>query len=267
MTWLQNSQTSAQWLLQNLPAPDALVVCGSGASGLPRMLGEVIQEVQVSSIPLWPTPQAAGHGSTLTAVLVEGTICWVATGRVHLYDGLGIGACAHAVRTAHQAGAQRVVLTNAAGSLHEAWPVGSVVSLSDHINMLGQNPLCGTPPAGVERFVATDATYDQEFLEACLSFVRASGVYAAMLGPSYETRAEIRMLGALGADLVGMSTVPEALAARQLQMRVAAFSVVSNLATGVGPSSTEHDHQDVLRRVQQATTTLAQAVKAVLTAK
>jgi purine-nucleoside phosphorylase len=221
----------------------------------------------MSDIPLWPTPQAAGHGSSLTAVSIAGSVCWVATGRVHLYDGLGVDACAHAVRTAHSAGASRVVLTNAAGSLHDSWPVGSVVSLSDHINMLGQNPLCGTPPAGVERFVSTDAAYDQDFLNACSSFVHASGVYAAMLGPSYETRAEIRMLSVIGADLVGMSTVPEALAARQLQMRVAGFSVVSNLATGVGSSTHNHDHQEVLRKVQEATGTLASAVKAVLLEK
>lgn len=231
------------------------------------MIGEVTKEVKMSDIPLWPTPQAAGHGSSLTAVTVAGATCWVATGRIHLYDGLGIDACAHAVRTAATAGASRVVLTNAAGSLHEAWPVGSVVAVSDHVNMLGQNPLCGDTPGGLERFVSTDSMYDAALLEAAAIFTKDHGTYAAVLGPSYETRAEIRMLRAIGVDLVGMSTVPEALAARQLNMRVAALSVVSNLATGVGSLSVEHDHQDVLRRVQQATATLAQAVKAVLAAK
>lgn len=267
-SWYQDASLSAAALTPFLGTPDALVVCGSGAKDLPGLLGDVTTEVEASDIPSWPRPSVTGHGSSLKAVRVSSSgtslLVWVATGRVHLYDGLGVSACAHPTRAAALAGASRVILTNAAGSLNESYQPGAVVSISDHLNLLGANPLAGPQPPDLPRFVPLDDCYDAGLLSSSSHLVSGSGVYAAMPGPSYETAAEIRMLKTLGCDLVGMSTVPEAIAARQLGVRVAAFSVVSNMATGI--STVSHDHNDVLKEVSAATSRLAECVLAALLA-
>lgn len=262
MTWYDTASRDAERLLPILSAPSSLVVCGSGARELPELLGKVEATVDVSSISSWPHPSAAGHGSTIAAVRVEDRLVWVATGRVHFYDDLGINACAHAVRVAHLAGATRVVLTNAAGSLDQALQPGSVVAIEDHVNLIPSSPLSGPQPDGYQRFVPLDGCYDSRLLECVRPLVDGVGVYAALPGPSYETRAEIRMLAGFGCTLVGMSTVPEALAARQASLEVAAFSVVSNMATGISESA--HDHNEVLAQVAAATPRLASAVRAAI---
>lgn len=264
MTWYNTANLSAHALTHLLGQPDALVVCGSGVKELPGMLGETVASVEMSAVPGWPVPSAQGHGSSIQSVRVDGKLVWVATGRVHLYDGLGVAACAHSVRAAHLAGASRVVLTNAAGSLNKAWQPGSVVALEDHVNLLGENPLSGEQPDGYLRFVPLDDAYDETMLRAMDPLCDGRGVYAAMAGPSYETRAEIRMLSSFGVSLVGMSSVPEALAARQAKMRLATISVVSNMATGM--TSEAGSHEEVLEMVKAATPKLATVVRAALLA-
>ena len=264
MTWNTAANYSANALSHLLGQPDALVVCGSGVKELPGLLGEVVAQTEMRDVPAWPVPVAQGHGSSVQAVLVDGLLVWVATGRVHLYDGLGVDACAHAVRAAHLAGAGKVVLTNAAGSLNHAWQPGSVVAVEDHVNLLGENPLCGEQPDGYLRFVPLSDAYDEAMLDAMTPLCSGRGVYAAMRGPSYETSAEIRMLASFGASLVGMSSIPEALAARQANMRVATISVVSNMATGMATEAGSHD--EVLEMVKSATPQLAEVVRRALLA-
>jgi purine-nucleoside phosphorylase len=264
MTWHRSADYSAHALTHLLGKPDVLVVCGSGVKELPGLLGEKVASVEMCDVPAWPVPVAQGHGSSIQAIRVESQLVWVATGRVHLYDGLGVDACAHAVRAAHLAGATKVVLTNAAGSLIEAWQPGSVVAVEDHVNLLGENPLCGEQPDGYPRFVPLDDAYDEAMLAAMSPLCAGRGVYASMRGPSYETKAEIRMLSSYGVSLVGMSSIPEALAARQAGMRVATISVVSNMATGMTSEAGSHD--EVLEMVKNATPRLASVVRAAILA-
>jgi purine-nucleoside phosphorylase len=139
-----------------------------------------------------------------------------------------------------------------------------VVAVEDHVNLLGENPLCGEQPDGYLRFVPLDDAYDEEMLNSISPLCAGRGVYAAMKGPSYESRAEIRMLASFGVSLVGMSSIPEAIAARQAKMRVATISVVSNMATGMSTEAGSHD--EVLEMVKSATPKLASVVRTALLA-
>jgi purine-nucleoside phosphorylase len=165
-------------------------------------------------------------------------------GRVHLYEGHDVGTVVHGVRTAVAAGCQVVVLTNAAGGIREGYQVGQPVLIRDHLNLTGRSPLAGRPPPPgyPSRFVDLTGLYSARLrtLAAGADEGLAEGIYAALPGPHYETPAEIRMLRTLGADLVGMSTVLEAIAARHLGAEVLAISLVSNLAAGLAPHGLDH---------------------------
>lgn len=194
----------------------------------------------------WPRTRVPGHEGAVYAGEIEGTPALVLAGRVHLYEGHPSSVVTHAVDEVVAAGCRTLVLTNAAGGIDESFAVGEPVLISDHINLTGSNPLIGGPT-----FVDMSEVYDPE-LRALARRVEPSlqeGVYAGVTGPAYETPAEIRMLAALGADLVGMSTVHEATAAHALGARVLGISVVTNRAAGLGA---QLDHAEVQRAGAEA---------------
>ena len=202
---------------------DVLAVLGSGWAHAASVL-EATNEISVTEIPGFVTPSAIGHGGTLKSVTVGKSRVLLLTGRTHLYEGHGVNAVVHAVRTAAFAGCKTVVLTNAAGCLREDWGVGATAVISDHINLTGFSPLTGADaPAPLHgRFVDLTDAYSQR-LRAIAKRVDPTlheGVYMGFHGPHFETPAEIRAARVWGADLVGMSTVMETIAARHMGLDV-----------------------------------------------
>ena len=226
--------------LTGAPRHDVAVVLGSGWTPAADRLGAPAVEVAVTELPGFLPPAVAGHAGRARSVLVGDTRVLVLLGRTHLYEGRGAAAVVHGVRVAAAAGCRTVVLTNAAGGVREGLQVGQPVLVSDHLNLTATSPLVGA------RFVDLVDLYAAR-LRALVREVDPSleeGVYAALPGPHYETPAEIRMLRGMGADLVGMSTALEAIAARAEGMEVLAVSLVTNLAAGM--TGAPLDHAEVL---------------------
>jgi purine-nucleoside phosphorylase len=230
---------------------DVLIVLGSGWTPAADRFGEVVAEVPTADLPGFPAVGVAGHQGMLRSVQAAGGRRILALlGRVHAYEGHALSTVVHGVRAAVQSGCRTVVVTNAAGGLRDGMRVGQPVLISDHLNLTGASPLGGPQaPAelGLSRFVDLHDAYSARLRELARS-VEATleeGVYAGLPGPHYETPAEIRMLRALGADLVGMSTVHEVIAARQLGAEVLGLSLVTNLGAGLGDA--QLDHTDVVR--------------------
>ena len=224
---------------------DVAIVLGSGWRPAADRLGSVQASVSVSDLPGFPASTVPGHGGSVQSILGPGDRhLLVFVGRVHGYEGNSPSAVVHGVRTAAAAGCRTLVVTNAAGGIGHGMQVGQPVLLSDHINLTGQSPLTGVLPEDVpSRFVDLTEAYSPH-LRALAREVDSSlveGVYAALSGPQYETPAEIRMLRGFGADLVGMSTVWETIAARHLGLEVLGLSLVTNLAAGLGASTLSHD--------------------------
>ncbi|MFC5747059.1 purine-nucleoside phosphorylase [Actinomadura rugatobispora] len=220
---------------------DVALVMGSGWVPAADALGAPAAEFAVTELPGFAAPAVEGHAGRLRAVEVGGRRALVFLGRTHLYEGLGVDPVVHAVRTAVAAGVRAVVLTNAAGGLRpEHQQVGDPVLISDHLNLTGGNPLTGAT------FLDLTEVYSKRLRELAREVepALAEGVYAAFRGPTYETPAEIRMLRTLGADLVGMSTVLEAIAARQGGAEVLGVSLVTNIAAGLAEGHL--DHEEVL---------------------
>jgi purine-nucleoside phosphorylase len=256
----------------NVDAHDVVVVLGSGWAPAAERLGDPDVEIPMTDLPGFRTPSVAGHAGVVRSVAVGGARVLVLVGRSHLYEGHGVATVVHGVRTAVLAGCRVVVLTNAAGGVDPTLDVGTPVLLSDHINLSGQNPLTGPPPPedlvpGVEtpRFVDVSDVY-AERLRALAHEVEPSlreGVYAMFLGPSYETKAEVRMARTLGADLVGMSTALEAIAARQLGAEVLGLSLVTNPAAGVVAQGI--DHHEVLAAGRENAESLGDLLRRIVT--
>lgn len=228
-----------------VPAHDVAVVLGSGWRPAADVLGApgvdpAIVDIPVTELPGFAVPTAAGHAGIVRSVQLGGRRVLVLVGRTHSYEGHGVAAVVHAVRTACAAGVRAVVLTNAAGGIAEGLEVGQPVLISDHLNLTATSPLVGP------RFVDLTDTYSPRLrsLAGRIDPSLTEGVYAGVPGPHFETPAEIRMLRTLGADLVGMSTVLEAIAARAAGAEVLGISLVTNLASGI--SAAPLDHLEVL---------------------
>ncbi|GAB3210088.1 purine-nucleoside phosphorylase [Marinactinospora thermotolerans] len=225
---------------------DVALVMGSGWVSAADELGAAGEEFPVHELPGFLPPAVEGHAGLVRAVKAGERRLLVFLGRTHLYEGHGTDAVVHNVRTATAAGASTVILTNAAGSLRPELRVGRPVVIADHINLTARSPLRGAS------FVDLTDTYSA----ALRALVRdidpslAEGVYAAMPGPHFETPAEIRMLRALGADLVGMSTALEAIAAKEQGADVLGLSLVTNVAAGL--SDRPLDHEEVLETGRDA---------------
>jgi purine-nucleoside phosphorylase len=268
---------SAQRLadLTGRPAHDVAVVLGSGWAPAADALGSG-DDIPLAGLGGFPAVSVPGHAAAVRSVRVGQLRVLVFLGRVHLYEGHSVDTLVHGVRTAVAAGCRVVVLTNAAGGIREDFSVGQPVLVSDHLNLTGRSPLAGEPPpAGYpSRFTDLTDLYSARLRALALAADPglAEGVYAALPGPHYETPAEIRMLRTLGADLVGMSTALEAIAARHLGAEVLAISLVTNPAAGLGPSTVDHgaidhgaiDHGDVVAAGKAAATRMGALLAAVL---
>jgi purine-nucleoside phosphorylase len=238
-------------------APPAVgVVLGSGLGGFADALEDAV-ETMYEDIPGWPVATAIGHAGTLVIGSFGGVPVAVMRGRAHLYEGLSPAKVVFGVRVLGLLGVRTLVLTNAVGAIDDRLEPGQLALISDHINLQAQSPLVGPNDESIgPRFPDMSDAYDPELRAAAreaagrLGLDLGEGVYAAWLGPAFETPAEIRMLRTLGADLVGMSTVPEVLAARHMGIRCLAISCVTNLAAGVSPEPI--DHEQVLEIGAQA---------------
>jgi purine-nucleoside phosphorylase len=247
---------------------DAAVVLGSGFSSFAAGL-EDAQAIPFDEIPGFPTPKVAGHGGTLHSVPVGDKTILLFSGRVHLYEGWPLSDVVFGVRTAAITGARTVLLTNAAGGCGDGLEPGDLVAVSDHINFTGQNPLTGPNDDRLgPRFPDMSTLYDATLRSSIKERMRASGVqykegvYGWFLGPSYETPAEVQMAKSLGADLVGMSTAPEAIALRHMGVRVGAISLVTNLAAGISKHALSH--AEVTETAAQATETFTAVLTSLL---
>lgn len=240
---------------------DAAVVLGSGWTALADTLGEQVADLPYGELAGFPPPSVAGHAGTIRSRRVGDRHVLVLAGRHHLYEGHPVSTVVHGVRTAVLAGCSTVVLTNAAGAMREEWPVGGPVLISDQINLTGHNPLAGAVP---DRFCDMSEAYSARLRELARSVdpTLPEGVYVGVLGPSYETPAEIRMFRTMGADLVGMSTVLECIAARHLGAEVLGIALVTNLAAGLHGAPLAHG--EVLEAGQAAGDRMATLVDAVL---
>jgi len=257
----------ADRLRSRLGDHETAVVLGSGWAAVARELGEVRDSIPMSDLDGCPTPTVLGHGGSFSSVDVAGRSVLVVAGRSHLYEGHAVDTVVHAVRAAVLSGCSTVVLTNAAGSLRPEVGVGRLVAITDQINLTGSNPMEGSdpPPPHPGRFVDLTELYSRRLLEAARAHDPdvAEGTYAGVLGGSFETPAEIRMLQVVGADVVGMSTVLEAIAAKHLGAEVFGVSLVTNLAAGL---QVDLDHLDVLAAAKDALPTLVGLLRAVVAA-
>jgi purine-nucleoside phosphorylase len=230
------------------PAPAESIPAEPAAGPAPAGPVPAVTEVPLADLGGFPPPTVAGHSPVVRSLALGGLRVLVFLGRTHLYEGHPVGTVVHGVRTAVAAGCRVVVLTNAAGGIRSGYQVGQPVLIRDHLNLTARSPLAGDPPPDgyPPRFTDLTDLYSARLraLARRADPSLAEGVYAALPGPHYETPAEIAMLRGLGADLVGMSTALEAIAARHLGAEVLAISLVTNLAAGLAPGSL--DHQEVI---------------------
>jgi purine-nucleoside phosphorylase len=238
------------------PTHDAALVLGSGLGDYAASLPDAIV-IPYEDIPGFPVPQVVGHGGSLISAPVGDGRILVLSGRVHTYEGWEMDEVVFGVRTVIAAGAKRVMLTNAAGGVNASYSPGDLVIITDHLNLTGRNPLLGSNDDRLgPRFPDMSTVYTPQLRsELAGVFTKVGitpheGVYAWFLGPTYETPAEVQMAKTMGADLVGMSTVPEAIAARHMGADVAGISLVTNLAAGI--SSTPLSHDEVTETAAQA---------------
>lgn len=239
--------------------PGIGIVLGSGLGAFAARAGGAA--VPFASLTGMPRPTVQGHAGTFHI----GRSIVVMAGRFHYYEGHRIDDVVLPVFLMHRMGVRTLIVTNASGAVNRKLAVGNLVLLRDHINLMGVNPLRGPNPGPGPRFPDMTATYDPELRSLAQSAAGGGlpeGVYAAFSGPTYETPAEIRMLEAIGADLVGMSTVPEVIAARYLGIRVMGVSCVTNMAAGVLPQPL--DHEEVIQAGKEAAPRFAELLEGVV---
>ena len=236
-------------------SPRVGVVLGSGLGAFADTLDHLVK-VPYSELPHLPKSAVVGHSGNLCFGELAGVPVVCMQGRAHVYEGHSVDAAVHGVRTMARMGVKCALLTNAAGGLDPAWSPGDLMVLTDHLNLTGANPLLGPNDDALgPRFVDMTRAYDAKLASALNDVAAAAGialragVYAGLLGPSYETPAEVRMLRGLGAQAVGMSTVLEFIALRHMGVRVAALSCITNLAAGI--STTLLDHAEVEATARQ----------------
>ena len=267
-------EMAAAAIRERCPAiPDAAIVLGSGLGDVAARATEACA-LAYSELPQWPSTTVAGHAGALVIGGIAGRQVALLSGRMHVYEGRPVSEVVFATRVMARLGIRTLILTNAAGGIRSTLEPGALMVIDDHINLLGINPLAGSHDDRFgPRFPDMSEVYSARLRQladtaAATSGVAVShGVYAAVHGPSYETPAEIRFLRTIGADAVGMSTVPEAIVARQMGMEVLGLSCITNLAAGLSPVPLTHE--DVLAtaaRVRARFTTLLDAVIARLPA-
>jgi len=248
-------------------APDVLVVLGSGLGGFEAGLNQATS-VAFTEIEGFPAPSVEGHAGRFIAGRVGGLRVLAQSGRLHAYEGHPLDRVALPVRVAAELGAGSLIVTNSAGGVNPELRPGDLVLLKDHVNLMFRSPLVGPLVPGEDRFPDMSRPYDSELRALAAAEARRlglalrNGVYGAVLGPAYETAAEVRMLAGFGVDVVGMSTVPEVLVARARGMRCLGLSMVTNPATGLagGPLT----HEEVLQVAHEAGGRLATLLTGIL---
>jgi purine-nucleoside phosphorylase len=244
------------------------LVLGSGLGAFADDL-EDAQAIPYSEIPGFARPTVEGHAGRLVVGRVEGATVAAMQGRFHFYEGYTLEEVTFPIRVLGLLGAKSLVLTNAAGGLNNSYEQGALILISDHLNLMGTNPLLGKNDERFgPRFPDMTEVYDREYQETAIAEAREMGlelrrgIYAALTGPSYETPAEIRMMRLLGADAVGMSTVPEAIVARQMGLRVLGLSCITNMAAGVLDKPI--NHEEVIETGERVRETFAELLRRVI---
>jgi len=254
----EQSRRAARFILAKTRLrPRVGLVLGSGLGAFADSLSAAAR-IPYGKIPHFPQSSVAGHAGTLVVGKTGGAPVAAMQGRVHFYDGYSLKELIFPMRVFRQMGIRAVILTNAAGGINPEYRPGNLVVLRDHINLQGSNPLLGPNDERLgPRFFDMTGAYHKPYRELALRAAKKlgieprEGVYAAVSGPSYETPAEIHYLRAIGADLVGMSTVPEVIAARHMEMRVLAISCVTNMAAGMLDQKLSHEEVlEIGHRVQ-----------------
>jgi purine-nucleoside phosphorylase len=226
--------------------PDAAIILGSGLGRLADRITER-RVVAYQDVPGFPPPTVVGHSGAVVSGLLGGRPVVALSGRFHMYEGHGPDLAGFPVRVLHELGADTLIVTNAAGGVRRGFGPGDIMLIRDHINLMFRNPLTGGVEQGDERFPDMSDPYDPDLrrlareVATSQGLLLAEGVYCGLLGPTYETPAEVRMLTTIGADAVGMSTVPEVIVARARGMRVLGFSCITNLACGLSDSPITHE--------------------------
>ncbi|HVO80695.1 MAG TPA: purine-nucleoside phosphorylase [Terriglobales bacterium] len=262
------AESAAQFLLSQTPLrPRVGLVLGSGLGAFADELSDATR-IPFAQIPSFPRSTAVGHAGNMVIGKADGISVAAMQGRVHLYEGYSPQEVAFPTRVLGRMGIRALILTNAAGGINLEYKQGALVIVTDHLNLQGRNPLVGPNEDRLgERFPDMTQAYWKPYRDIALEEARNlgtnvyQGVYAGLLGPNYETPAEIRYLRAIGADLVGMSTVPEVIAARHMGIKVLAISCVTNMAAGILDKPIHH--QEVLEtgeRVKADFTALLRAV-------
>jgi purine-nucleoside phosphorylase len=249
---------AAAWLAQRVGGiPDVAVVLGSGLGDFADGLRDATV-VAYAAIPNWPASTVVGHAGKLVIGMLAGRRVAALSGRAHFYEGHDMRTVTFATRAIARLGVRTLILTNAAGGINLSFKPGTLMLMEDHINLLGSNPLIGPNDDRFgPRFPDMTMVYSKRLRDLAVDAARdrglalAQGIYAAVHGPSYETPAEIRYLRTIGADAVGMSTVPEAIVARHMGVEVLGISCITNPAAGVLPEPLVHDEvMEVARRVR-----------------
>jgi purine-nucleoside phosphorylase len=267
--WFSRVDEAAQYVSARCGAlPRTAIVLGSGLGALADRLAAAVA-IDYETIPHWPRSTTPGHVGRLVAGDFGRRRVAVLAGRAHLYEGHDGAAVAFGVRVMGRLGVREVVLTNAAGGINPAFAPGALMVIEDHLNLLGVNPLTGPNDDRLgPRFPDMTEVYSARLRAIAFDAASAigvplvAGIYAALQGPSYETPAEIRLLRLIGADAVGMSTVPEAIAARHMGMEVLGLSCIANMAAGVLPKPLSHD--EVLETTRRASPALERLLEEVV---
>ncbi len=248
-------------------APRVAVVLGSGLGPLADDVQSAVR-IPYAEIPGFPPARVAGHAGELVIGTLEGVPVLIQSGRFHLYEGHSPATAALPVRVFGTLGATTLIVTNAAGGLRASFAAGTLMMIADHINLMARNPLVGPVEEGEERFPDMSAPYDAGLRGLAREAAREAqvtleeGVYVALLGPSYETPAEVRMLQRLGGDAVGMSTVPEVIVARARGIRCLGFSIITN--PGAGLTAEPLAHADVLAATRRVAGDLGRVIRGVV---
>jgi purine-nucleoside phosphorylase len=266
--WDRVEEAASQIRRRCTALPETAIVLGSGLGDFSDTLLDAIA-TPYTDLPHWPPSTVAGHAGRLVVGTVAGKRIAALSGRVHYYEGHDLAAVVFATRVMARLGVRRLVLTNAAGGINTAFAQGALMIIDDHINMLGGNPLIGPNDDRFgPRFPDMSEVYSARLRNVADEAARAKGVpvshgiYVAVHGPSYETPAEIRFFRKMGADAIGMSTVPEAIAARHMGLEVLGISCISNAAAGVLPQPI--DHQEVLATMQRVRSSFVSLLEGII---